>query len=324
MKPTFITGATGFVGWHVARTLIEKGHRVRALVRPGRTVPELDVEPAEGDIRDRASLDRAMAGCGVAFHVAADYRLWAPRPAEVFDANVQGTLHVLHAARDAGLERLVYTSTVGCIGITGPRAGTEDAPTMREQMEGPYKQSKYEAELRVIEFASSGFPVVIVNPTAPIGDHDFKPTPTGKIILDFLRGRIPAFTDTGLNLVDVRDVAEGHRLALEHGRKGDRYILGGENLTLQTILQQLAEVSGRPAPSVEIPYPVAYLAGWVSTQWAKLTATEPAVPLDAVRMSAKKMWVSHEKASVLLGYRPGPVRTAIERAVDWFRANGYT
>jgi len=324
MKPTFVTGATGFVGWHVARLLIEKGHRVRALVRPGRTVPELEVETVEGDLRDRASLERGMAGCGVAFHVAADYRLWAPNPAELFETNVGGTVNMLEAARDCGLDRLVYTSTVGCIGFTGDRAGTEDAPTMREAMAGPYKRSKYEAELRAIEFCSSGFPVIIVNPTAPVGDHDFKPTPTGKIIVDFLRGRMPAYVDTGLNLVDVEDVAEGHWLALERGRKGERYILGGENLTLKAIFDLLASVSGRPAPSVEISYAVAYLAGWISTAWAKLTKTEPAVPLDAVRMAAKKMWVSHAKAAEHLGYRPRPALEGLRRAVDWFRANGYT
>lgn len=323
MKPTLVTGASGFVGWHVARLLIDKGHKVRALVR-SRPVAGLDVETVSGDLRDRASLDKAVAGCGVVFHVAADYRLWTRDPAEMHRSNVEGTMNLLKAARDAGVERTVYTSTVGCIGFEGHAAGTEDAATRLEDMEGPYKRSKYLAELAVINFAHDGFPVVIVNPTAPVGDHDAKPTPTGKTIVDFLKGRMPAFVDTGLNLVDVRDVAAGHLLALEHGRSGDRYILGAENLTLQSILVRLAAVSGRPAPTVRLPYWMAYAAGLCSTAIAGLTGSEPAVPLDAVRMSRKKMWASHAKAEAKLGFRPGPVDEALRRAVDWFRQNGYT
>lgn len=323
MKPTLVTGATGFVGWHVARLLIEKGHRVRALVRKP-PVPELDVEIVPGDLRDVESLRRAVAGCGVVFHVAADYRLWARNPEELYQSNVDGTVNLLTAARDAGLDRAVYTSTVGCIGVSGHAAGTEEAATQLGDMHGPYKRSKYLAEIKAIEVASSGFPVVVVNPTAPVGDRDFRPTPTGRIIVDFLRGRMPAYVDTGLNLVDVRDVAAGHLLALEKGRSGDRYILGAENVTLRSIFEKLETVSGRPAPKIQIPLALAYLAGAFSTAWANITGSEPRVALDAVRMSAKKMWVSHQKAEDRLGYRPGPPEEALRRAVDWFRTNGYT
>ncbi|HME08650.1 MAG TPA: hopanoid-associated sugar epimerase [Bryobacteraceae bacterium] len=324
MKPTLVTGATGFLGWHVARKLIERGHRVRALARPGSRVRELDeVEVVTGDLRDAESLARATAGCGVVFHVAADYRLWARDPDELFRSNVDGTRNVLEAARHAGVERLVYTSTVGCIGMPGDQPGNEVLPVRLDDMNGPYKQSKFQAEQVALEFAQGGFPVVIVNPTAPIGDHDFKPTPTGKIVLDFLKGDLPAFVDTGLNVVDAGDTAEGHLLACELGKPGERYILGCENLTLEQILIRLAGVSGKRAPRWRIPYPVAYVAGVVSTAVANVTGREPRAPLDAVRMARKKMWVSSDKARSELGFAPGPVDEALKRAVAWFQANGY-
>ena len=323
MKPTLVTGATGFLGWHVARKLIERGHRVRALARPGSRVRELDVEVVTGDLRDPESLASVTAGCGVVFHVAADYRLWAKDPDELFRSNVDGTRNMLQAAREAGVERLVYTSTVGCIGMPGDQPGSEDLPVGLDDMSGPYKQSKFRAEQVALEFARQGFPVIIVNPTAPIGDHDFKPTPTGKIVVDFLKGDLPAFVDTGLNVVDAGDTAEGHVLACERGRPGERYILGCENLTLQQILERLAGVSGMKAPRWRIPYPVAYLAGVVSTAMANVTGHEPRAPLDAVRMARKKMWVSSDKARAELGFTPGPVDEALKRAVAWFQANGY-
>ena len=323
MKPTLVTGASGFLGWHVARLLVERGHRVRALVRPSSRIRELDVEPVTGDLRDAASLDRAAAGCGLVFHVAADYRLWAADPNELYGSNVDGTRNLLEAARKARVDRVVYTSTVGCIGVPPNGEGNEDCPVSLDEMKGAYKRSKFQAERIALEFAAAGLPVIIVNPTAPIGDHDIKPTPTGKIVLDFLKGDMPAYIDTGLNVVDARDVALGQLLACEHGRVGERYILGSENLTLAQILEKLAAIAGRPAPKVQLPYAVAYAAGVVTTGWAMVTGKPPRAPLDAVRMARKKMFVSHAKAARELGFAPGPADGALRRAVEWFRANGY-
>jgi dihydroflavonol-4-reductase len=323
VKPTLVTGASGFIGWHVARKLIERGRRVRALVRPASRVRELEVETVTGDLRDPPSLARAVEGCELVFHVAADYRLWARRPEELYRSNVDGTRNLLTAARNAAVERCVYTSTVGCIGVLKGGQGNEETPVSLEDMTGAYKRSKYLAEQVALEFAAGGFPVVIVNPTAPVGDHDFKPTPTGKVIVDFLKGGMPAYIDTGLNLVDAGDTAEGHLLACEHGRPGQRYILGRQNLTLEEIFQKLEQISGVRAPARRIPYPVAYAAGVVTTAWARLTGSEPRVPLDAVRIARKKMFVSHQKAVSELGFAPGPVEGALTRAVEWFRANGY-
>jgi dihydroflavonol-4-reductase len=318
MKPALVTGASGFLGWHVARLLIERGYSVRALARPGSSVADLPVEIATGDLRDRDSLERAVAGCGLVYHVAADYRLWAKNPRELYDSNVEGTRHLLAASQQAGVERIVYTSTVGCIGVPHDSIGDETTPVSLADMAGDYKRSKFLAEQVALEFARAGLPVVIVNPTAPIGDHDVKPTPTGKIVLDFLNGDMPAFIDTGLNVVDVRDTAAGHLLACEHGRPGERYILGSENLTLAQILQKLAAITGRKAPTMKLPYAVAYAAGVCSTAWAGVTGRPPRVPLAAVRMARKKMWVTHEKARRELGFEPGPAEAALWRAVEWF------
>lgn len=319
MKPTLVTGASGFLGWHVARALLERGHTVRALVRPGSRVDELPVEAVTGDLRDAPSLERAAAGCGLLFHVAADYRLWSKDPRELYRSNVDGTRNLLAAARNAGVERVVYTSTVGCIGIPHGGEGDETTPVSLDQMAGHYKRSKFLAEQAVLEAVREGLDVVIVNPTAPIGDHDLKPTPTGKIVVDFLKGDIPAFIDTGLNVVDARDTAEGHLLALERGRTGERYILGSENLTLAQILQTLAAITGRRAPTVRLPYAVAYCAAACSTAWAELSGRPPRVPLEGVRMARKKMWVSHEKAQRELGFHPQPAEVALRRAVEWCR-----
>ena len=296
---------------------------MRALVRPTSQVRELDVEVVSGDLRDSVSLERAVRGCGLVFHVAADYRLWARDPAELYRSNVEGTRNLLTAAQQAGVERVVYTSTVGCIGIRQEGPGSEDVEVRLEQMTGAYKRSKFQAEQVALEFAGAGFPVVIVNPTAPMGDHDFKPTPTGKIVVDYLKGDMPAFVDTGLNLVDVEDTAEGHLLAAERGQPGQRYILGCENLTLEQILGRLARISDGKVPRWRIPYPVAYAAGLASTGWANLTGQEPRAPLDAVKMAKVKMFVSSDKAKRELGFNPGPVEGALKRAVHWFRANGY-
>ena len=323
----FLTGATGFIGGHIARLLSERGERVRVLVRPGsdlRGIAGLDVEQATGDLRDGDSLRRAVEGCKTVYHAAADYRLWAKNPGELYRSNVDGTRNILQAAKDACVERVVYTSTVGCIGMPGGgRSGDEDSPVSLDEMHGAYKRSKFLAEQTALEFAAAGFPVVIVNPTAPIGDGDLKPTPTGKIIVDFLRGAMPAYLDTGLNLVDVRDVAAGHLLAAERGKPGERYILGGRNMALREIFVTLEKLSGRPAPKVQIPYWMAWIAGGVEESWARFSNYEPRAPLDAVRMARKRMFVSNEKAERDLGFRTGPVEDGLGRAIEWFRANQY-
>lgn len=290
---------------------------------PGRVVELEGVETVGGDLRDADSVRRAAQGCSVVYHAAADYRLWARHGEELYQSNVDGTRNILRAAREAGVERVVYTSTVGCIGIPSGGIGDETVPVALESMAGAYKRSKFLAEQTALSFAEEGFPVVIVNPTAPVGDHDRKPTPTGKIIVDFLRGKMPAYVDTGLNLVDARDTARGHLLAAEKGKPGERYILGCENLTLKEILERLARLAGAPAPRIQVPYGVAYLAGVCSTAWAMVTGTEPRAPLDGVRMARKKMFVTWEKARNELGFTPGPVDGALGQAIQWFRANGY-
>jgi dihydroflavonol-4-reductase len=323
LKSTLVTGATGFLGWHVARLLIERGHKVRALCRPASCLRELDAERVEGDLRDFASLERAVAGCDRIFHVAADYRLWSRHSEELYQSNVEGTRNLLNASQRAGIERVVYTSTVGCIGIPKDRPGDETEPADERAMVGHYKRSKWLAEQVAIQKAREGLTIVIVNPTAPVGDHDWKPTPTGKIVLDFLRGRIPAFIDTGLNFVDARDVAEGHLLAAERGRIGERYILGAEDLTLQQILERLASLTGKKAPTIRIPYVVALSAAVISTALANVTRQQPLAPIEGVRMARKKMFVSHAKATRELGFQPRPIDDALLRAITWFRENGY-
>ncbi|MBI3694421.1 MAG: NAD-dependent epimerase/dehydratase family protein [Acidobacteria bacterium] len=322
-----VTGASGFVGGHVARALAGRGERVRILVRPTsdrRGIADLDVERVTGDLRDPDSLSRAVAGCELVYHVAADYRLWARDPGELYRANVDGTRNLLEAVRREGVRRVVYTSTVGCIGIRGDGTpGDEDSPVSLEEMTGAYKRSKFQAEQVALEYARTGLDVVVVNPTAPVGDRDVKPTPTGKIIVDFLLGRMPAYVDTGLNLVDVRDVAQGHLAAAERGRSGERYILGARNMTLREIVEELARLGGRPAPKVRIPYAVAWTYAAAGTALANLTGREPRAPLDAVRMSRKKMWVRIDKAERELGFAPGPVEEALRRAIEWFRENQY-
>ena len=269
-----------------------------------------------GDLRDADSLRRAVEGCETIYHVAADYRLWARDPDELHRSNVEGTANLIAAAKKAGIEKMVYTSTVGCI-----EPPDETILPKLANMSGAYKRTKFWAEVLALE--EKELPIVIVNPTAPIGDHDVKPTPTGRIILDFIKGEMPAFIDTGLNLVDVRDVALGHILAAERGRPGERYILGCENLTLERILQRLSAITGRKAPTVQLPYAVAYAAGFVTTAWAQVSGQPPRAPLDAVKMARKKMFVSHGKAVRDLGYAPAGVDAAMKRAIEWFRTNGY-
>jgi len=320
---TLVTGASGFLGWHVAKLLTQQGHRVRALCRPTSQLRELDVERFTGDLRDADSLTRAVEGCERVYHVAADYRLWSKNPNDLYEANVEGTRNLLDAAIRAGVERIVYTSTVGCIGMPPGEQGDENSPVSIEDMTGHYKRSKWLAEQVALEKAQAdGAPIVIVNPTAPIGDHDWKPTPTGKIIVDFLANRLPAFVDTGLNLVDARDVAQGHILAADQGKPGERYILGCEDLTLEQILQRLAKIANKPAPKLKLPYMLAYAAGVISTGFANITGKEPMAPLEGVRMARKKMFVTHAKATRELGFQPGSVDTALERAIQWFQESG--
>ena len=323
MPLTLVTGASGFLGWHVAKILTQRGANVRALCRTSASLCELDVERVDGDLRDPDSLARAVKGCDRVFHVAADYRLWTKNPQDLYESNVDGTRNLLDAAERSGVTKFVYTSTVGCIGMPKDSLGDEETPVSVADMAGHYKRSKWLAEQVALEKSRSGFPVVIVNPTAPIGDHDWKPTPTGKIVLDYLKGKLSAFVDTGLNVVDADDIALGHYLAGEYGRSGQRYILGCENLTLQQILARLARIAGKPEPRLRVPYPIAYAAGVVSTAIANLTGKEPMAPLEAVRMARKKMFVRHDKATRELGFAPGSTTEALTKAVSWFQANGY-
>ena len=317
-----VTGATGFIGGHVARLLAARGAPLRVLVRPQSRLDNLEGLKAErvvGDLRDPRSLETAVRGCDTVFHVAADYRLWAPDPRELYESNVQGTANLLTAAAQAGMKRVVYTSTVGTMRPPAPgHLSDESAPVSLRDMAGDYKRSKFLAEQRAMQFAAQGLPVVIVNPTAPVGEADVKPTPTGKIILDFLLGRMPAYIDTGVNVVDVRAVAEGHLLAAERGRVGERYILGDRNMTLREILETLARLTGRPAPRFRIPYAVAYGFAVFDTFLSRRTGRPPTAPLDAVKMARYKMFVTSAKAERELGYRPGSAEEALERAVRWF------
>jgi dihydroflavonol-4-reductase len=299
---------------------------VRALVRPGgdrRNVAGLPIELAEGDLRDGEAVRRAVRGCARVFHVAADYRFWVPDPQEMFRANVDGTRHVMEACLAEGVERVVHTSTVGTIGLAGsPAPCDEETPFARGQLTSHYKRSKLEAERAALALVPRGLPLVVVNPSAPVGPWDVKPTPTGKILVDFARGRMPAIVDTGLNVVDVRDVAEGHWLAAERGRIGERYILGNQDLTLAALLGELADLTGRPAPRLRIPYALAWAVGAASTGLAAITRRPPAVPLEAARMSRRRMFFDPGKAVRELGLPRTPVRTALADALAWFEARG--
>jgi dihydroflavonol-4-reductase len=298
------------------------------LVRPTSRLDNIADLPAEsvvGDLRDLESLKRGMSGCEFVFHVAADYRLWTRNGQELYDSNVEGTRNVLAAARDSGARRVIYTSSVAtmCFGNNG-RLTDEKTPVALSNMIGDYKRSKFMAEQVVLEAGRSGQNVVVVNPTTPIGERDIKPTPTGRIVVDFLRRKFPAYVDTGLNLVDVADCAQGHLLAMEKAVPGVRYILGGDNLTLKQILDKLGAITGLPSPRLKLPYAVAYATGVVDTViTGKILKREPRVTLDAVRMGRKKMFVTSAKAERELGWNPGPVDDALRRAVEWFRANGY-
>src|ERR1700692_4260697 len=324
----FVTGATGFLGSHVARVLADQGADLRLLVGSSsnlRNLEGLKAETAIGDLPDAGSLERAMSSCDTVFHVAADYRLWVRDPAESDASNVEGTRAILEAARKNGVRRVVYTSSVGTVGFTGNgRPADEDSPVSLADMIGHYKRSKFMAEQLALEAGRADMRVVTVNPTTPVGEQDIKPTPTGRIVVDFLKGKFPAYVETGLNLVDVRECALGHVAALEKGKTGERYILGGENLTLKQILDKLGAIANLPSPSVKLPYVVAYVAGAVDEMFSgRLLGREPRAPIETVRMGKKKMWATSGQAERELGWKTIPVDGALRRAVEWFQANGY-
>ena len=348
----FVTGATGFLGSHVARVLAEQGAELRLLVRPTsdlRNIDGVNADRVVGDLRDAASIEKALSGCDVVFHVAADYRLWVRDPEGMYRSNVEGTRSLLEAARKQRVRRVVYTSSVATMGFASNHAATElrsawtgegarphtstphtsaladeNSPVSLADMIGHYKRSKFMAEQVAIEAAKSGVDVVIVNPTTPIGERDIKPTPTGRIVVDFLKRKFPAYVETGLNLVDATECARGHVQALEKGRSGERYILGGENLTLKQILDRLAAITGLPSPTLKLPYIFALAAGVADEMvTGRVLRREPRVTIDAVRMGRKMMFVSSAKAERELGWRTVPVDGALRRSVEWFRANGY-
>lgn len=321
-----VTGANGFVGCHVVRALAARGTHVRALVRPSadhRALKGLDCELAVGDLRDREAVERAVRGCNEVYHVAADYRLWVMDEVPMYAANVEGTRNILSAARAARVRRIIHTSTVGALGIGADGLGREDSPVTLDAMVGPYKRSKFLAEQEAVKAAKAGIPVVIVNPSTPIGPHDYKPTPTGRIIVDFLNRRMPAYIDTGLNLVAVEDCARGHLLAAEHGRIGEKYILGGENLTLKEMLLRLSQLSGLAAPRIRLPFAMALGFAFGAEAVARtITRRPPRASLTEVRMARKKMFFDSAKARAELGYETAPVDEALNRAIRFFRASG--
>ena len=327
-QTALVTGGTGFVGSAVVRALLAAGARVRALVRPGsdrRNLEGLAVDDRPGSLEDPASIESALAGCTAVFHVAADYRIWVPDPRPMFRVNVEGTRNLMQAALRAGVKRVVYTSSVAVLGLREDGApADETTPVTLGDVVGPYKRSKFLAEAEVRRLAAdAGLPAVIVNPSTPIGPRDIRPTPTGRIVVEAAAGRIPAYVDTGLNLVHVDDVARGHLLAFERGRVGERYILGGEDMTLAEMLAIIAELCSRPKPWVRLPRAAVYPVALAAQVYGRLTGREPLVTLDGLRMSRKKMFFSSAKAIQELGYRSRPAREALQDAIAWFRAHGY-
>lgn len=326
---TLITGAAGFVGSAVLRRILAEGETVRALVRPSSDRRNLDTLPVEivtGDLTDTASLRAAVRGCRRVFHVAADYRLWVSQPAVMYACNVEGTVALMRAAAEAGVERIVYTSSVATLGLRRDGAAADETlPVNLSDMVGHYKRSKFLAEEAVTRLArEQGLPVVIVNPSTPVGPRDLKPTPTGRMIVDASRGRMPAYVDTGLNVVHVEDVAEGHWQACLKGVVGERYILGGENLSLKEIFTRLARLSGRPPPRIRLPRGLIYPVAYAAEAWVRLSGRgPPRVTVDELRMAKKRMFFSSDKAVSALGYRPRPAQEALRDAYEWFRAHHY-
>jgi len=323
---TLVTGAAGFLGSHVARQLVARGDEVRVLLRASstnRAIADLSLEYVTGDLRDPASLERAMKGVKRVFHVAADYRLWAKRSREIYESNVGGTKNLLEAAKRAGVEQLIYTSTVATIAVDRPQLPNEFTGTALEEMVGHYKRSKWMAEKEAFNAAKSGLPVIIVMPTTPVGPWDWKPTPTGKIILDFLNGKMPGYVETGLNFVGVEECAAGHLLVAEKGKVGERYLLGGENLTLKAMLDMLAKITGLRAPGLKIPHGLALGVAYANTVFSRLLGREPGIPIEGVKIARHMMFVDCSRAQRELGFKSGPVAAALERAVRWYEANGY-
>lgn len=326
---TLVTGGTGFVGSAVVRRLLVAGYEVRALARPSsdrRNLEKLPVEVVTGDLSDRVSLDRALAGCEALYHVAADYRLWARNPSSIYQTNVTGTINIMLAALEARVKRIIYTSSVATLGYAPPGGlADESTPVKERDMIGDYKHSKYLADEAVRRLVKEkALPAVIVNPSTPVGPRDIKPTPTGRIIVEALRGRMPAYVETGLNVVHVDDVAEGHLLAYERGRIGERYILGGENMTLRTILTAIASLCGRRPPRIRLPHNLVLPIAYACEGLARLTGSfEPLTTVNGVRMSQKRMFYSSDKARRELGYAPRDALSALSDAVQWFREHGY-
>lgn len=325
--PTLVTGATGFVGSAVARNLIEQGFPVRLMVRKGSdrsNIADIDAELVEGDLKTPESFDKALQGCRYLFHVAADYRLWVPDPAPMMQANVEGTRRLMLAAQKANIEKIVYCSSVAALGLIGDGSiADENTPVREHSVVGIYKRSKYRAEQEVIKLAKNEkLPATIVNPSTPVGPRDIKPTPTGQMILDAAAGRMPAYVDTGVNIVHVDDVAKGHILALKHGRIGEKYILGGENFHLKELFEMISEIVHKPPPRICIPRPVIWPFAVISEWLARGFGVPPRVTREMLAMSKKKMFFSSDKAKKELGYRPRPAKEAIIDAIDWFRENG--
>jgi dihydroflavonol-4-reductase len=324
---TFVTGSTGFIGSNIARELLEDGREVRVLARPGSDVSNLsglDVEFWKGDLLDQASLRQGLKGCDVLYHSAADYRLWTRNPDEMYRINVGGTEAILEASLENGISKVVYTSSVGTLGNPGDgNPGTEDTPVTLADMVGTYKKSKYLAERVAEKYISKGLPLVVVNPSTPVGPRDIKPTPTGKIIVDFLKRKMPAYLDTGLNIIAVEDCARGHLLAEKKGLVGQKYILGNTNLTLRDIFGLLEEITGLKAPEVRLPYLPILMAAYINEGISRITGREPLIPLAGVQMAAKYMYFDSSRSIEELGLPQTPVKEALSRAVDWFRSKGY-
>jgi dihydroflavonol-4-reductase len=323
---TLVTGAAGFLGSHIARQLVTRGETIRVLMRPSssnRAISDLSLQYITGDLRDTASLGRAMEGVERVFHVAADYRLWARKSREIYDSNVGGTKNLLEAAKRAEVKQFVYTSTVATIAVDRAELPNEFTDAKLEEMVGHYKRSKWQAEQEVLLAAKSGLPVIVAMPTTPVGPWDWKPTPTGKIILDFLNGKMPGYVETGLNFVGVEDCAAGHLLVSEKGSLGERYLLGGENLTLKELLDTLASITGLPAPKWKIPHGVALGVAYMESALSRIAGREPRIPVEGVKIAQHKMFVDCGRAQKELGFQPGAVKDALERAVQWYEANGY-